>query len=181
MPQNSIEEDIDRLFRRSKVDYDESKRNLRLQVAANERATEAREASNGRIQALEETSKYRAGLAMALLDYKFETNERVRQLEDKNVQSASQINQLNDLVKNLTNRLNFIESREANSTKCSLCAEIIRPRKSKHKLCEDCFSSKKSKTCSSCYCSFMPVHSSYKKCPACYKHKTALTTKSKQS
>ena len=181
MPQNSIEEDIDRLFRRSKVDYEESKHNLRLQAAANERATDAREATNRRIHALEGTSKYRAGLAEALIDYKFNTNEKIRQIERKNAKSDYQIDQLQDLVKNLTNRLNFIESRAANSANCSLCADIIRPRKSKHKLCSDCFSSKKSETCSNCLCSFVPVHSSYKKCPSCYKHKAVLTTKSKQS
>jgi len=145
-----------------------------LQAAANRRASDAREATEKRIDAIEEAVKKGEGRGDSINVIELQTSARLRNFATESADKQRRIIKLEELVHSLTTRLEQLEA--VPTRRCTSCDIVIRPVKSSHLKCESCYLSKKLKTCTKCSDKFNPVHYSYKVCPFCY-----ILKKSKQT
>lgn len=145
-----------------------------LQATAKRRASVAREATETRIEVLEEAVKKGEGVVDSVNVLDIQTSVRLRNFATESADQKRRIIQLEELVHSLTTRLEQLEA--VPSRRCTSCNIVIRPVKSSHLKCDSCYLDKKLKKCTKCSDKFNPVHHSYKVCQFCY-----LLKKSKQA
>ena len=92
---------------------------------------------------------------------------QIRQTSTSTVASIDVNNKLENLVKNLSIRVDELEIIPGKI--CDSCSEKFRSTKKTHTKCKKCYEMKKVKSCKNCKAEFKPSRAKFVLCPRCHK------------